>query len=73
MTLNEAIKIQREQLAIDNPQLGTAHRASVLMSIDALKKIKSWRTLFPNPHATILKGETPEETTGRMSGFPYRP
>lgn len=28
------------------------------LSIDALKKIKSWRDLVPNPNATLLKGET---------------
>lgn len=31
------------------------------MGIEAMKKIKSWRTLFPNPTPTILKGEVDSE------------
>jgi len=62
MTIDEAIKIQRKQLALDNPPMGTDHRAAVLMGIEALKREQIFRREVPDGLYNQLPGETPEET-----------
>lgn len=62
MTIDKAIdELSDTYVGTSDPALAD-FRIALRMSIDALKKIKSWRALFPNPTATLLKGETTEET-----------
>lgn len=61
ITIDKAIKLLKQMskpgiVAWDEEDLD-----AIKMGADAVKKVKSWRTLFPNPTPTILKGEVDNE------------
>jgi len=60
MTLDEAIRQNKETVEEKHTNLCAKQDAAILLGIEALKKIKLWRQDNVYPDYTLLPGETEE-------------